>query len=97
MPNIKSKIKNVRRIEKRTLFNRSVKNRVRTLAKNILKSLEDYSEEKKEMVDKFFSLYFKAVDKAQKRNIIKKNSAARYKSRMAKIISTAIADKKKES
>ena len=89
MPNIKSKIKNTRRIEKRTVFNRAMKNKIKTLTKTIYGCLEDYAEEKKETVTKLFSLYYKAVDKALKRKIVKKNAAARHKSRMAKVISNA--------
>ena len=87
MPNIKSKIKNVRRIEKRRTYNRAIRSKIRTIAKRIDVCLQDdKKEENKEPLSKLLSLYFKAVDKAQKRNVLKPNTAARRKSKMSKLL-----------
>lgn len=87
MPNIKSKIKNVRRIDKRRLYNRAIRSKIRTLAKRIDVCLqEEKKEEKQETLSELLSLYFKAVDKAQKRNVLKPNTAARRKSKMSKLL-----------
>lgn len=84
MPNIKSAEKRVRQTKARTLRNRSVKTRVKTFRKKVQNAVEEGTKDEAEAQLK---LFFKSVDKAAKQNVIHKNAAARYKSRMSKLVS----------
>lgn len=78
MPNIKAKKKHVRQIKKRTARNKDVVSKV----KNVLKKIRAAKpEEAKKMLPKAYSI----IDKAAKTGYIKKGTAARYKSRLAKL------------
>lgn len=74
MPNIKAAIKWVRQSDKRTLRNRDVKTRLKTLFKKAKASGET------SVVSKVESQF----DKAAQKGIIHPNKAARKKSRLAK-------------
>ena len=79
MPNTKSSSKDLRQKKKRTQRNSRTKNNLKTLFKKIDKALNGSDQNKVlELTKKFQSL----VDKAVKTKIIKKNSAARKKSRL---------------
>ncbi|HID93378.1 MAG TPA: 30S ribosomal protein S20 [bacterium (Candidatus Stahlbacteria)] len=77
MPHTKSVAKRVRQNEKRRLRNKAVKSYVRTMIKRVLES-----EDKEEALRKAYS----ALDKAVKKGVIHKNTAARKKSRLAKLV-----------
>lgn len=83
MANLKSSQKDTRRIERRTLRNRMVKSRMKTLRKKAegLAVTSDKAEE----AAKVGSNYVASLDKAVKRNVIHPNKAARLKSRLAKL------------
>lgn len=83
MPNTKSALKELRKTKKRTVKNLRSKRSLKTQAKDILKALEVGDLEK---AKKLFPTFQKTVDKAVKTNIIKKNTASRKKSRLAKKI-----------
>ncbi|RME92402.1 MAG: 30S ribosomal protein S20 [Candidatus Hydrogenedentota bacterium] len=86
MPNIKSAKKRMRQNEKRRMANRAKKSAVRTAEKKLRKAIQAGNlEEAKEHYRVFTSL----IDRAAKRNIFHKNTAARKKSRLAKLISKA--------
>ena len=87
MPNIKSKIKNVRRIEKQRAYNRAIKSRIHTAGKAIQKILSGEKQDKTDLQKKLSS-FFKTIDKAERRNVMKKNTVARRKSYFAKLISS---------
>lgn len=81
MANTKQAQKYIRKTDKRTAANRTVRSRLRTLAKK-LNSLADKPEEaKKVAID-----YASALDKAAKRNIIHTNVANRHKSKISKYL-----------
>ncbi len=79
MANTFSALKRVRQTERRTLVNRMRKSRLRSQVRTMRRMLEskDASGAQSAM-PKTFSL----IDRAARLGIIKKNTAARYKSRM---------------
>jgi small subunit ribosomal protein S20 len=81
MANTVTSLKRVRITEKRTEINRARKSRMRTAIKVMRKLLEaKKTTEATAELPKVFSV----VDRAAKQGIIKKNTAARYKSRLHK-------------
>lgn len=79
MANIKSQIKRNRQTEKRNLRNRKVRSELHTRTKNALEAIEQ-GEDSEEAV----KAAIQRLDKAAQKGIIKKNTAARRKSRLAK-------------
>lgn len=79
MPNIKSAKKRVKITDKKTKSNTPVKASMKTAVKKI---------EKAEVAKKqsLMSLAIQKIDKALKKGVIKKNTAARKKSRLAKTV-----------
>ena len=84
MPVTKSAKKALRQNIKRKQRNLSLKNKIRRLQRNILRLVE---QKKNEEAQKLLPQFYKAVDKAAKNNVIKKNTASRRKSRIVKTIS----------
>lgn len=80
MPNIKSAIKRVNIIEKKTLQNNMVKSEYKTAVKKFENAV---LEESKDCED-LFKKAIKAVDMACSKGVIKKNTASRKKSNLAK-------------
>jgi small subunit ribosomal protein S20 len=76
MANIRSAEKQRRQAEKRNARNRAGKSRLKTALK---KARSSAAEGKTEL-----TTGFSEIDKAAKKGIIKKNTASRYKSRLAK-------------
>lgn len=81
MPNIKSAIKRVSVIEKKTLRNNMIKSGYKSAVKKFEQVVEAGN---KEDATKLFSEATKKVDQACTKGIIVKNTAARKKSNMAK-------------
>ena len=81
MPNIKSAVKRVNVIEKKTLRNNMIKSGYKSAVKKFEQSVEAGN---KEEATKLFSLATKKVDEACAKGVIVKNTAARKKSNMAK-------------
>ena len=81
MPNIKSAIKRVSVIEKKTLQNNMIKSAYKTAVKKFEQAAQSGN---KEEATKLFSLATKKVDQACTKGVIVKNTAARKKSNMAK-------------
>ena len=83
MPIIKSAKKALRGSQKKRVFNLR---RKRTM-KDSIKTVENLvNDKKKSEAQEKLSLAYKAIDKATKRGVIKKNTASRKKSRLARII-----------
>ncbi len=81
MANTFSALKRVRQTEQRTAVNRTRKSRLRTQVRTMRRLLEQKdSAGAQSAMPKTFSL----IDRAAKWGIIKKNTAARYKSRVTK-------------
>ena len=86
MPNIKSAIKRVSVIEKKTLRNNMIKSAYKTAIKKFEEALEAKDMEKAE---KLFSEATKKIDQACTKGVIVKNTAARKKSNLAKKLNAA--------
>lgn len=81
MPNIKSAIKRVNVIEKKTLRNNMIKSGYRTAVKKFEQAVEAGNIEE---ATKLFSDATRKIDQACTKGVIVKNTAARKKSNMAK-------------
>lgn len=80
MPNKKSAAKALRQSAKRALHNFKVKRTIRGLVKDSQKLISSQEKQAAEIV----KATIKAIDKAAGKKIIKKNTAARKKSRLMK-------------
>ena len=79
MANTYSALKRVRQVERRTLYNRKNKSRLRSQIRAMRRAiLEKDSKKAADLLPPTFSL----IDRAAKTGIIKKNTAARYKSKL---------------
>ncbi len=76
MANIKSAKKRIITSRKSAALNNDVKKAMKTSIKNFEKSLNDDVKE----AEKLLNLAIKRIDKAASSGVIKKNTAARYKS-----------------
>ena len=85
MPNIKSAIKRVSVIEKKTLQNNMVKSAYKTAVKTFEAAVAEGNKEKAEVA---FKEAVKKVDQACTKGVIVKNTAARKKSNLAKKLNT---------
>ena len=81
MPNIKSAIKRVDVIEKKTLQNNMVKSAYKTAIKTFETAVEAGDKEKAEVA---FKNAIKKVDQACSKGVLKTNTASRKKSNLAK-------------
>jgi len=82
MPNKKSAAKELRKAVKRNAVNKKVSDKMKNLTKVSLKQLKANDKKVKEEYTKTI----KAIDKAAKKGVIKKNTASRKKSRLMKKI-----------
>lgn len=85
MPNIQSAKKALRQSKRRRAKNIQQKEAANKIAKQIRALV---GKGKKEEAQKELSLLYKAFDKSAKTGVIKKNTAARYKSRLARLVSS---------
>lgn len=85
MPNIKSAIKRVSVIEKKTLQNNMVKSAYKTAVKTFEAAV---AEENKEKAEVAFKEAVKKVDQACTKGVIKANTASRKKSSLSKKLNT---------
>ena len=86
MPNIKSAIKRVSVIEKKTLRNNMIKSEYKTAIKRFEESLASNNVEE---ATKLMSVATKKIDQACSKGVIVKNTAARKKSNLAKKLNAA--------
>lgn len=86
MPNLEHAIKAHRQSLKRKKGNLKTKGAFRSVIKDIKKLLE---EGKVKEAEQYLSKAYKTLDKAAKKGVIKKNTASRKKSRLAKRIKKA--------
>ncbi|MCX4303439.1 MAG: 30S ribosomal protein S20 [Clostridia bacterium] len=85
MPNIKSAIKRVSVIDKKTLQNNMIKSAYKTAIKTFEAAVEEGNKEKAEVA---FKTAVKKVDQACTKGVIKANTASRKKSSLAKKLNT---------
>ena len=88
MPNIKSAIKRVSVIEKKTLRNNMIKSGYKSAVKKFEQALESGNIEEAKTL---FSQATKKIYQACSKGVIVKNTAARKKSNLAKKLNAAIA------
>ncbi len=81
MPNIKSAIKRVSVIEKKTLQNNMIKSEYKSAVKKFEASVEAG---KKDDAESNLKYAIKKIDQACSKGVIKKNTASRKKSNLAK-------------
>ena len=81
MPNIKSAIKRVSVIEKKTLRNNMIKSEYKTAIRRFEEALANNDKEK---ATELFSVATRKIDQACTKGVIVKNTAARKKSNLAK-------------
>ena len=94
LANIKQQKKRNLQNEKRRIKNSSVKSSIRTAAKKVVKAtdLKDVKETKStEQIQESYKIFVKIIDTAAGKGIIKKSTAARKKSRLAKKVNSAVA------
>ncbi len=84
MPNKKSAAKELRKTVKRTAANKQVSKKFKVLIKDNLKKIKAGDQQVRED----FKKTVQALDKAVKKGIMKKNTASRKKSRLAKKVNT---------
>ena len=82
MPIIKSAKKNIRVSARKKGYNDQRKRAM----KEVIKKIEKIAKTDKKAAEKLLSSAFKAVDKAAQRGVIKKNNAARKKSRLSRLV-----------
>lgn len=88
MPNIKSAVKRVKIIEKKTMRNNMIKTGYRTAVKKFEQAVEAGNIEE---AKKLFVAATKKIDQACTKGVLVKNTAARKKSNLAKKLNAAIA------
>ena len=86
MPNIKSAIKRVNVIEKKTLRNNMIKSEYKTAIKRFEEALANNNVEE---ATKLMSVATRKIDQACSKGVIVKNTAARKKSNLAKKLNAA--------
>jgi small subunit ribosomal protein S20 len=86
MPITKSAEKALRTSERKHVFNQRRKDTLNEVIKKVKKFVADKNT--KEAVS-FLAQAYKAIDKAAKTNLIKKNTASRKKSRLAALVKKA--------
>ena len=88
MPNIKSAMKRVKVIEKKTMRNNMIKSGYRTAVKKFEQALESGNVEEAKAL---FSEATKKIDQACTKGVIVKNTASRKKSSLSKKLNAAMA------
>jgi len=86
MPLIKSQKKSVRQSLKKRVFN---DRRRRTMRRTLKKIREFLSAGEVKSANELLPNAYKAIDKATKRGVIKKNTASRKKSQIARLVKEA--------
>ena len=83
MANLRNAIKEIRKTRSRTIRNLKQKREM----KKVIKKVRDFADKgKKKEAEKAYVLATKKIDKTAKNHVIHKNTASRYKSRLAKRI-----------
>lgn len=83
MPVLQHAKKKMKQDKKKTTRNNVFRNRLTTRMKELMNAVKEH---KVAELPKLLSAAYKAIDTASKKNLIKKNNAARKKSRMARMV-----------
>jgi len=90
MPLLKSAIKEMRKDKKKTSRNRIRKEKMHGSIKTLMKLAKEKSVDK---IPEALKAAYKAIDKATKRNLLHKKTAARRKAKVAKLAKSAAGKK----
>jgi len=90
MPQTQSAKKALRQSEKKRAINYQYKKKMRDLVKNLRVLIKD---RKKDQAEKILPDVYKAIDKAAKKDIIKKGNASRKKSRLTIAVNKTLKEK----
>ena len=74
MPNLKTSIKDLRSTKRKTVYNDRLRKRVKKSEKNFKDNIKEGNKEKAEA---YLKQTYKVLDKAAKKNVIKKGKASR--------------------
>ncbi|MCS7223079.1 MAG: 30S ribosomal protein S20 [Armatimonadetes bacterium] len=96
MPRSKTALKVMRRAEKRRLRNRAYRSRMRTFVKRAWSALQSAGGTDLEQVQREVRMACRILDKTVSKGVIKKNTAARYKSKLTKALNRLM-EQRKES
>lgn len=91
MANIKQQKKRNIQNERNRVKNSQVKSTIRTAAKKIVKSIESKEAKDAAALQEAYKNFVKIIDTAAGKGIIKKTTAARKKSRLAKKVNAVVA------
>ncbi len=91
MANIKQQKKRDITNEKRRVKNSQVKSTIRTAAKKVGKVAEMKDNKDAAVIQESYKAFIKIIDTAASKGIIKKSTAARKKSRLARKVNSAVA------
>lgn len=89
MANIKSAQKRIKTNEKSKKGNREVKSSMRTSAKTVVSALDPQNESHARLAELHMS-FIKTIDSAAGKGVVKKKTAARKKSRIAKKVNASL-------
>jgi len=90
MANTSSAKKQIRAQARKQVLNNKRRDAFRDARKEVKKALTAGD---KAAAEKALSTFYKSIDKAAKQNIVHANTAARYKSRLTKLVSQPLAEK----
>ena len=97
MANNKSAKKRIKIAERNRLINKSYKSTVRTLTKKTLENCEKYkknpNEDNQNLVKKSLNITFSLIDKAIKKNVLRKNNGANKKSKINNFVKITLTTK----
>ena len=92
MANIKSAIKRIKTTKRNTLQNKLYKSNIKTFTRKYLISLNEYNLSPNAanlaIVTKCLSVVFSKIDKAVKKNVLHRNTAARKKRALANALNS---------
>jgi len=91
LANIKQQKKRDITNEKCRVKNTKVKSTIRTAAKKVVKFVESKDNKDAAVLQESYKAFIKLIDTASSKGIIKKSTAARKKSRLAKKVNSAVA------
>jgi len=91
LANIKQQKKRNLQNERNRARNTQVKSSIRTAAKKIVKNIESKEKTDVAMLQESLKIFIKTIDTAAGKGIIKKSTAARKKSRLARKVNAAVA------
>ncbi|HLC90089.1 MAG TPA: 30S ribosomal protein S20 [Patescibacteria group bacterium] len=90
MPRVQAALKALRQTKKRTAQNKQVKSQLTALIRKVRKSI---AAKDQTLAQKWLKETIKRLDQAAQKKVIKKNTAARKKSRLARRVNALLAGK----